>query len=89
MTCWLAVKRVLDTEWITKTVATIAPAGASSQGVSAAVRMDAAAWSIAPQLGAGGLNPSPANDNVASAMMNAGTSSVAWIPRNPRVAGRR
>src|SRR3954454_21822350 len=49
----------------------------------------AASRSITPQLAAGCANPSPTKDNVASAVMNAGTRTVACTARNPRVAGSR
>jgi hypothetical protein len=46
----------------------------------------AASCSIVPQLATGSGKPSPTYDSVASATMNAGTSSVSSPARNPRVA---
>ena len=56
----------------------MAAAGANSQGDSAATCTAATSPSMAPQLGVGGAKPSPTKDNVASAMTNAGTSTVVW-----------
>ena len=77
------------TECTKATVKTMAMAGASSHGASATMRGAAASMSITPQLGVGGAKPRPAKDNVASAITKAGTSSVAWTPRKPRVAGSK
>ena len=45
----------------------MATAGQSTQGKSAIARMFDASWSMTPQLGVDPENPSPTNDNVASA----------------------
>src|SRR5687767_11818339 len=67
----------------------IATAGASNQGASANARPRPAWKSIAPQLAEGSENPSPTNDKVASARINAGTRSDAWTESAPREAGKR
>ena len=58
--------------------------GGEDHGYSEIALMFAASWSIAPQLGSDGSNPSPMNDSVDSASTKAGTSSSAWPARMPR-----
>ena len=59
------------------TTIAIPAAGASSQGKSAIACTFAASCNIDPQLGVGSANQSPTYDRMASAKMNAGSSSVA------------
>jgi len=47
-----------------------ASAGARSHGAATRVPGEEASWSIMPQLAAGGVNPSPTRDSVASAVTN-------------------
>ena len=67
----------------------IGNAGASIHGASASIDTFEASCSMVPQVATSCGNPSPTNDIVASASMNAGKSNDACVNTYPLVAGSR